>query len=110
MSFGELQEVQGDPVRGRGSGSNRHDYSYQHPMGKACARLPRSTLYAAEHVGFGKTTIPLETTDPYKHGPITRQNPFKIGKISSVLGAQNITHTRIIPGESPSSQITPEQD
>ena len=30
MSFRELQGVHGGPVRGRGRGSNRHDYSYQH--------------------------------------------------------------------------------
>ena len=60
-------------------------------------------------LGFGKTTIPL-TTDPFERGPMRAQNPSKIGKTSSGLGAQTIMHTDIIPGESPSTQITPEQD
>ena len=102
MSFGEVQGVQGGPVRGRGRGKLRHDYSYQHPRGRAHARLPRCTSNAAEHVGFVKTTFSLETDDPFKRRPMRGQNPSKIGKTSSGLGAQTIMHTNIVPGESPS--------
>jgi hypothetical protein len=57
-------------------------------------------------LGFGKTTIPL-TTDPFERGPMRAQNPSKIRKKSSGLGAQTIMHTDIIPGESPSTQNHP---
>ena len=52
MSLEEFQGVHEGPVRGRGLGSNRHDYSYQDPRGNAHARLPRCTFNAAEHFGF----------------------------------------------------------